>query len=124
MRQRASIARALTIDPSVLLLDEPFSALDAITRDRLNLELQDVWRGTNTTVVLVTHSIPEAVLLSDRVVVLDGHPGRVVADTAVPIRRPRVAADLEDPATARLMSDVRRSLEAGVDGSPTRGGIR
>jgi len=124
MRQRASIARALTIDPKVLLLDEPFSALDAITRDRLNLELQDVWRGTNTTVVLVTHSIAEAVLLSDRVVVLDRHPGRVVADIAVPIRRPRRASDLEDPATGRLLSDVRRALEAGIGALPAPDRIR
>lgn len=112
MRQRASIARALTTDPAVLLLDEPFSALDAITRDRLNLELQDVWRGADTTVVLVTHSIPEAVLLSDRVVVLAGHPGRIAADIRVPIRRPRAAADLEEPTTARLLGEVRRALEA------------
>jgi len=79
MRQRASIARALILEPAVLLLDEPFSALDALTRERFNLHLRALWRKTGASVVLVTHSIPEAVLLADRVVVLTGHPGRVAA---------------------------------------------
>jgi NitT/TauT family transport system ATP-binding protein len=121
MRQRASIARALAIDPAVLLLDEPFSALDAITRDRFNLELQDVWRGAGTTVVLVTHSISEAVLLSDRVVVLAGHPGRVAVEITVPIRRPRLATDMDEPEMTRLVGAVREVLE--VDGARTAAGM-
>ena len=124
MRQRASIARALSIDPAVLLLDEPFSALDAITRDRFNLELQDVWRGAGTTVVLVTHSISEAVLLSDRVVVLAGHPGRIAAEIAVPIRRPRQATDMDLPEMTRLVGAVREVLETNGTRTTDGGMVR
>ena len=89
MRQRVAICRALVHNPSLLLLDEPFSALDAITRDELNVVLLDIWERYQQTAVFVTHSIREAVYLSDRVIVLGGRPASVIADLRVPFARPR-----------------------------------
>lgn len=103
MRQRVALARALAQDASVLLMDEPFGALDAITRDLLHDELERVWQETGITIVFVTHNVREAVRLGDRILVLSSRPGRVVADFPVTLERPR---RLEDPAVAHLASTV------------------
>jgi NitT/TauT family transport system ATP-binding protein len=89
MRQRVSLCRALIADPSILLMDEPFSALDAITRDDMNIALLELWERYRKTVLFVTHSIREAVLLSDRVLVMGRTPSRIIADVRIPFARPR-----------------------------------
>ncbi len=89
MQQRVGLVRALVHDPSVLLMDEPFAALDAMTREHMTLELQNLWLRTDKSVVFITHSIPEAVFLADRVIVLSGRPGRVIDELTVDIARPR-----------------------------------
>jgi NitT/TauT family transport system ATP-binding protein len=113
--QRVAIARALALEPAALLLDEPFSALDALTRERFNAELLTLWQRTGTTIVLVTHSIPEAVFLADRVVVLSPRPGRVVADVRVDLPRPRRVADLDSPEVGRLAAEIRANLVDTTD---------
>jgi NitT/TauT family transport system ATP-binding protein len=108
MRQRAAIARALVTDPEVLLLDEPFGAVDELTRARLNADLPALWRGGGTTVLLVTHSVREAVGLADRVVVLSSRPARVVADLPIP---PGTEADT--PEGRRLAQAIGAALAEG-----------
>ena len=112
MAQRAALARALVGDPPVLLLDEPFSALDALTRETFDLELQRLWLERRRTVVLVTHSVPEAVALADRVVVMTPRPGRVARVVEVDLPRPRPVDLSGDPRAAGLVGEVRDALVA------------
>lgn len=110
MQQRASIARALAFRPPLLLMDEPFGALDEFTRDRMNMELLRIWRQTGTTIVFVTHSIAEAVFLSGRVVVMSPRPGRIKDIIPIELPRPRVFDTKELPAYFEAVTRVRESL--------------
>jgi NitT/TauT family transport system ATP-binding protein len=110
MQQRVSIARALALEPSILLMDEPFGALDEMTRERMNSEVQRIWQQTGTTVVFVTHSIPEAVFLSSRVVVMSPRPGRIVRVIDVDLPRPRTDDTRETPRYFELITEVRETL--------------
>jgi NitT/TauT family transport system ATP-binding protein len=110
MRQRVAICRALIHEPAVLLMDEPFSALDAITRDELNVMLVDIWERTHQTAFFVTHSIREAVFLSDRIVVLGGSPGQVVADVTIPFERPRAPTIGETLAFNKICGELRATI--------------
>jgi NitT/TauT family transport system ATP-binding protein len=112
MRQRAAIARALSYQPHILLMDEPFGALDAITRDQMNLELQRIWLAQRCTIVFVTHSIAEAVFLGDRVVLLSPRPGRIDTELEVPFERPRKTALQARPDFQALVQKLRDRLEA------------
>jgi NitT/TauT family transport system ATP-binding protein len=107
MQQRAAICRALVHDPAVLLMDEPFGALDAMTREKMNLELQRIWYETKKTVMLITHSIPEAVFLADRVLVMTERPGSIAAIYDVDLPRPRSLAVMADPAFVKLTQTIR-----------------
>ena len=111
MRQRAAIARALSYDPNILLMDEPFGALDAMTRDAMNLELQRIWMARACTVVLVTHSIPEAVFLGDRVLLLTPRPGRIDRVVEVTFERPRNLDLAASPAYQEIVKMLRHRLQ-------------
>jgi NitT/TauT family transport system ATP-binding protein len=110
MQQRVSIARALSFDPALLLMDEPFGALDEMTRERLNLELLRIWEASGSTIVFVTHSIPEAVFLSTRVVVMSARPGRIAGIVEVDLPYPRTARTREEPRFFELVTEVRERL--------------
>jgi NitT/TauT family transport system ATP-binding protein len=123
MQQRVSIARALSFDPALLLMDEPFGALDEMTRERLNGELLRIWEASGSTIVFVTHSISEAVFLSSRVVVMSRRPGRVAAVVDVDLPQPRNADTREDPRFCELVTAVRDRLrEGGLDEDRTAPG--
>ena len=118
MQQRVSIARALIQDPAILLMDEPFAALDAMTREGMNLELLRIWSGTGKTVIFVTHSIIEAVFLSSRVVVMSSRPGRVLDIIDVDLPMPRTLDAMGAPEFGRLAVHIRSRLEHGAGDAP------
>jgi NitT/TauT family transport system ATP-binding protein len=122
MQQRVAIARALALEPSILLMDEPFGALDEMTRERMNTEVLRIWQRTGTTIVFVTHSIPEAVFLSTRVAVMSARPGRITRLVEVPLPHPRNEETREDPRYFRLVTEVREALRAGGGGQVDLGG--
>lgn len=111
MQQRVAIARALSMEPEILLMDEPFSALDEFTRERLNEELLSIWSKVQNTVVFVTHSIPESIFLSDRVFVLSPHPGRLSTVVDIPLARPRTREMRSSPQFYELIAQIRDSFE-------------
>ena len=108
MQQRVGIARMLLHDPRVLLMDEPFAALDALSRERLTLELQKLWMTDRKSVLFITHSIPEAVFLADRVIVMSARPGRIVEDFKIDLPRPRSLDTMSDPAFVAATQHLRR----------------
>jgi NitT/TauT family transport system ATP-binding protein len=112
MRQRASICRALIHDPSILLMDEPFSALDAITRDEMGVELLRIWQANRKTVIFVTHSIREAAFLSDRVLVMGRRPATIIEEMAIDLPRPRQIAMMEDERFNQYVRRLRKAIEA------------
>jgi NitT/TauT family transport system ATP-binding protein len=116
MQQRVAIARALSFEPAILLMDEPFGALDEMTRERMNSEVLRIWERTGTTIVFVTHSIPEAVFLSSRVVVMSARPGRITRVIDVDLPRPRNDETRESRRYFELVTDVREALRAGRPG--------
>jgi len=122
MLQRVAIARALAVEPEILLMDEPFAALDAQHRRIMQDELLALWQEDRRTVVFVTHSLDEAVLLGDRIVVMSARPGRVLADITVPFERPRRAEIRSDPRFAALEGEIWDLLRGEVDRAPATGG--
>jgi len=128
MQQRVAIARALALDPAILLMDEPFGALDEMTRERMNIELLRIWQRTGTTVIFVTHSIPEAVFLSTRVAVMSARPGRITHLIDIDLPRERNVETRETERYFELVTEVREALRAGEapvgDGGPASARVR
>jgi NitT/TauT family transport system ATP-binding protein len=114
MQQRASIVRALAQDPEVMLMDEPFGALDAFTRDEMNLLLLRLWGETKKTIVFVTHNISEAIFLADRVVVMTARPGRLARIYQIELPRPRTIEMTFEPSFIEQIQDVKRTVESGT----------
>ncbi len=121
MQQRVAIARALILDPAILIMDEPFGALDALTRDQLNLELLKIWREKRKTILFVTHNIPEAVLLGDRVVVFSERPGRIKAILPVDLPRPRDIEAKKNKKFGELEVELYKLIAGGERGESERG---
>jgi NitT/TauT family transport system ATP-binding protein len=129
MQQRANLARALVVDPAVLLMDEPFAALDAQTREMMQSELLDIWSQTSKTVLFITHQIGEAIYLSDRVIAMSARPGRIIADIPIDIPRPRPLAikrtekflKYEDEVWALIESQARSTMESSQLSEPNDG---
>jgi NitT/TauT family transport system ATP-binding protein len=113
MQQRASIVRSLAVDPSVLLMDEPFGALDAFTRDEMNLLIQEIWMDTGKTVVFITHNIAEAIFLADRIVVLSPRPGRLSRIFEIDLPRPRTLDVTTKPHFIEMLVEIKRSIDHG-----------
>lgn len=112
MRQRVALARALTLDSKVLLMDEPFAALDSQTKSLLQMELQRIWQETGKTIIFVTHNVEEAVLLADRVLVMSAHPGRIKKEFRIQLARPRTIENID---LAYLVADVMKELKEEVE---------
>ncbi|MHA6616550.1 ABC transporter ATP-binding protein [Pseudonocardia sp. DLS-67] len=112
MQQRVGIGRALVHDPQILMMDEPFGALDALTRDQLGMDLLEIWERDRKTVLFVTHSVPESVLLSDRVVVMTPRPGRIAEIIDVDLPRPRELSTINTPEFGTYVSRIRRLLDS------------
>ncbi len=111
MQQRASIVRALSVNPSILLMDEPFGALDAFTREEMNLLIEEIWLETKKTIVFITHSIPEAVFLADRIFVMSARPGRLTRVFDIDLPRPRDVEVTTRPHFVELVAEIKRSIE-------------
>ena len=118
MQQRVAISRALVNDPSLLLMDEPFGALDAMTREHLNVELQRIWLEKKKTILFITHSIPESIFLADRVLVMSPRPGRIIEDMLIPLPRPRGLEVMNTAEFGGYVSQIRRlfNVKGGMDG--------
>jgi NitT/TauT family transport system ATP-binding protein len=114
MQQRASIVRSLSVDPSVLLMDEPFGALDAFTRDEMNLLLQEIWLETGKTIVFITHNIAEAVFLADRIMVMTPRPGRLANVYTIDLPRPRPLEVTAQPHFFELVAEIKSSIDHGA----------
>lgn len=113
MQQRVALSRALVHDPALLLMDEPFGALDALTRETMNLELQRIWMEADKTVLLITHSIPEAVFLGDRVAVMTSRPGKLAEIVSIDIPRPRQLSTMASPLFGEIVTHIRGLLNVG-----------